>query len=319
VALCLVKQGFGQRSPDERGDTGMEFKDLVVIVLAGNDENPDLLGGSGQPSKFFMPFGHETVGDRILRAVDGLNCCKSIYLAVPLGSANRQDFTTERPLHLVSEGATRTESVMNTVREAERQGDYVGGDYVLVITGDLPLLSSSALDRLIEACEGADEADLYLGMIPLSAVAEELRQAYQTALLPYCDGVYLHSDVCLLRPDAVSEAGRNRFEEYMSVRRAHLNSLGSILRVSVTLLRIVGLRRLFPLARVIAGLRARDRGDPDRALSALEGVDRLLPSLVEEKFGLRVGLVTVHEPGLALDFDYVEQLRLLEEWAPSIA
>jgi len=71
---------------------------------------------------------------------------------------------------------------------------------------------------------------------------------------------------------------------------------------------------LLPLARVIAGLRARDRGDPDRALSALEGVDRLLPSLVEEKFGPRVGLVTVHEPGLALDFDYVEQLKLLEEW-----
>ncbi len=166
MALCLVKQGFGQRSPDERGDTAMEFKDLVVTVLAGNDENPDLLGGSGQPSKFFMPFGHEMVGDRVLRAVDGLNCCKSIYLAVPLGSAKRQDFTTERRLHLVSEGATRTESVMNTVREAERQGDYVGGDYVLVITGDLPLLSSLALDRLIEACEGADEADLYLGMIP---------------------------------------------------------------------------------------------------------------------------------------------------------
>jgi hypothetical protein len=152
------------------------------------------------------------VGDRILRAVDGLNCCKSIYLAVPLGSAKRQDFTAERPLHLVS------------------------------------------------------------------------------------------------------EAGRNRFEEYVSVRRAHLNSLGSILRVSVTLLRIVGFRRSFPLDRVIVGLRARDRGDPDRALSALEGVDRLLPSLVEEKFGLRVGLVTVREPGLALDFDYVEQLKLLEEW-----
>ena len=34
----------------------MEFNDLVAIVLAGNDENPNTLGGAGQHSKLFMPF-----------------------------------------------------------------------------------------------------------------------------------------------------------------------------------------------------------------------------------------------------------------------
>ena len=47
----------------------MESRVLIAIVLAGNDENRHILGGIGQPAKFFMPFGDERVGDRMLRAI----------------------------------------------------------------------------------------------------------------------------------------------------------------------------------------------------------------------------------------------------------
>ena len=77
----------------------MESDDLIVIILAGNDEKPDILGGLGAPSKFFMPFGDGLVGDRMLRAVDDLRCCKSIYVVVSPSHLGEFPFTTDGQRH----------------------------------------------------------------------------------------------------------------------------------------------------------------------------------------------------------------------------
>jgi len=56
---------------------------LVFVVLAGNDADPNLLGGAGQPSKFLMPFADDIVGDRILHALDQSHRCRAISVALP--------------------------------------------------------------------------------------------------------------------------------------------------------------------------------------------------------------------------------------------
>ena len=237
----------------------MQFENLIAVVLAGNDEDPCIFGGVGQESKFFLPFGCELVGDRILRAMDRLSCCKAIYVAAPPASGQQHTFATRRPLHTAPQGTTRTGSLMNALWRAQEEGHYRDGDYVLVVTGDLPLLSSSALERFIAGCREAPDADLYLGMIPAESIPEALRPAYRRDLLPFCGGSYLHSDVYLLRPDAVTPAGYKRFEEIVTIRRSDLNRLHGALRVAITLVRIVGVQGLLAFFRILAALSGRSR------------------------------------------------------------
>ncbi len=261
-----------------------------------------------------MPFGQQLVGDRVLEATDRLECCKSIYVAVAPGRVGEHTFTTEHPLHLVSQGETGTDSMMNAVWEAQRRGDYASGDQLLVMTGDLPLLSPSALERFLGACQEAEEADLYIGMVPLAAVPEALHGAYQKDLLPCRGGRYLHSEVYLVRPDSVTEAGRKRFEEIKRIRRTNLSRPGDLLRAGAVLLRMAGVGALFPFVRIVVGIRRGGRDRQERARSALDGVERITLDLIRQRFGPKASLVTVNAPGLALEFDNRDQLDTLVEY-----
>jgi molybdopterin-guanine dinucleotide biosynthesis protein A len=292
----------------------MRFNDLVVIVLAGNDENPDFLGGIGQASKVFLPFGDGLVGDCVLRAVDGLNCCKAIYLVVHPSLLREHPFTTRRPLHLAPQGETRTGSMMSGVRAAREQGDYADGDHVMVISGDLPCLSSRSLERFLEACRAEGEADLYLGMVPEEAVSPELRPTYRRDFMPFRGGRYLHSEVYLLRPVSFPELGRQRFEDIMRIRRADLNSPREVLEAAITIIKSIGLRAIPPFVRTVTGVRSGTGGDASQDGSALGPMEKLAVELVEARLGPKMALVPIDEPGVALEFDHLEQLKVLERY-----
>lgn len=292
----------------------MQLNSLVAIVLAGNDEDPNILGGIGQRSKFFMPFDGELVGDRILRAIDGLERCAPIYLVAPRVGARKHTCSTRHLIHLVAQGETRTEGLISAVQEAQEQGHYKDDDYVLVITGDLPLLATSALERFLSLCQETEIADLYIGMVPLAAVPEMLRPAYEKDFLPFCGGLCLHTDVYLLRPGSVTQVGYKRFEEIVTIRRSNLRSFHGVLQVVLTLLRVVGLRGLLPLARIVTGLQGHARDGRPRAWSGPDAIERIALSLIEKRFSPRASLVPVSEPALALEFDCDEQLGLLVEY-----
>ena len=113
----------------------------------------------------------------------------------------------------------------------------------------------------------------------------------------------------------MTEVGHKRFEEIVKIRRSGRNNLRQVLRTGSILLRIVGFRGLFPFARTVVGLRGGAKGDQRPSRSALDAVERIALDLIEEKFGPRVSLVTVHEPAIALEFDRDDQLKLLLEYA----
>jgi hypothetical protein len=293
----------------------MEFNELAVVVLAGSDENPDILGGGGQPSKFFMPFGDGLVGHRVLRAIDGLKCCKSICIAAPPERIDEHPFSTDHPLYLVPQGASSTESMANGVRGARKHGDCADGAYVLIVSGDLPLLSTAALGHFMEVCSVAEEADLYLGMLPNSAVPEELRAVYDNDFIPFRGGLYMHTETYLLRPDTMGEVGRRRFEEVMTIRRLDRRTLRGAWKIARTLVSTVGLRSMLPLARILME-GSGDSGDVQGEEAAgLDRVERAALRIVRDRLGPRANLVTVDEPGLALEFDHLQQLKVLEGYA----
>lgn len=289
----------------------MQFDQLVAIVLAGNDQDPEILGGVGQPSKFFLPFGHGLVGQRILDAIEGLGRCRCSYVAAPPGRAETHRFSTECPSYLVPQGATHTESMWNALRAAEGRGHYLAGDHVLVIAGDLPLLSSTALEGFIAACESAEEADLYIAMIPFSAVPQGLRLAYRKDALPFRGSPHLCANVYLLRPDAVTEVGYGRFERIMGIRRLSTHEIRSLLKIAATVVGVVGLRGLFPLIRVVRRLGRPTIEEPQALHQPLDWMERTTLDLIQKRFGPKISLVIPPDPSLALEFDHYEQLELL--------
>jgi len=296
----------------------VKFDRLVAIVLAGNDQDPNILGGMGQPSKFFLPFGQGLVGQRILEAIEGLGRCHCSYVAAPPGRAEAHRFSAEYPSYLVAQGVTHTESMWNALRAAEGRGHYLAGDHVLVVAGDLPLLSSAALEGFIAACESADEADLYIAMIPFSAVPQGLRPAYRKDALPFRGGPHLCANVYLLRPDAVTAVGYGRFERIMGIRRLSTYEIRSFLKIAATVTGVVGLRGLFPLIRVARRL-GRPTGERPRAPQRpLDWMETTTLDLIQKRFGPKVSLVTPPDPSLALEFDRSEQLELLLAYMDSL-
>ncbi|MBC7235816.1 MAG: hypothetical protein H5T69_08240 [Chloroflexi bacterium] len=293
----------------------MRFDRLLAVVLAGNDKDPLILGGAGQPSKFFLPFVSGLVGQCILNALDGLGRCRCCYVAVPPDQIGAGCFATECPLYLVPQGPTHTGSMWNALREAEGRGHYAAGDHVLVISGDLPLLSSAALEGFITASERVRDADLYIAMVPFSAVPLDLRQAYRKDVLPFRGGPHLCSNVYLLRPDAVTKAGYARFERLMSIRRLDLTTFHGLLKITAAVVDVVGLWGLLPLIRVARRLGRPNIEEPEAHLQPLDWIERIALDLIEKRFGPRVSFVVPPEPSLALEFDRPEQLELLSAYA----
>jgi len=293
----------------------MEFGELAIVVLAGSDVNPEILGGAGQPSKFFMRFGDGLVGNRVLRAIDKLRWCKAICIAAPPERIQGHPFSTDHPLYLVPQGASSTRSMANGVRGAREHGDCAEGDFVLVVSGDLPLLSTAALEHFMEVCEKAPEADLYLGMLPRSAVPDELREAYGNDFIPFRGGSYLHTETYLLRPDSLSEVGRRRFEEIMTIRRLNRRTVRGAWKIARTLVSTVGLRAMLPLARILMEGSGDSGDEGGQGAAGPDRVEKATLRLVEDRLGPRANLVIVEEPGLALEFDHLEQLEVLEKYA----
>ena len=297
----------------------MTLDRLLAVVLAGNDRDRRILGGAGQPSKFFLPFGQRLVGHRILDALDGLGRCHYCYVAVPPDRIGLEGFTTACPLYSVPQGPAHTESMWNALRDAQGRGHYVPGDHVLVVAGDLPLLSSAALEKFIAASEDAGDADINIGMIPFSSVPHQLRPAYQKDVLPFRGGPHLCSNVYLLRPDAVTEAGYARFERILGIRRLNLKEIRGLLKIAATVLGVVGLRGLLPLVRVARLLGRPGTKEPGACHQPLDWIESIVLDLIQTRFGPSVSFVAPREPSLALEFDCCEQLELLLAYVDPIA
>ncbi len=293
----------------------MPFEDLITVILAGNDEDATLLGGVGQQSKFFMPFGDERIGGRVLRSVDELETCKAIYVALPEPLTDHPAMPARHPIHRVAQGPTQIQSMFRAVEEAEKLGDYTPGDYVLVVASDLPMLTGKALKSFIDACAKEDLVDCYLGMIPFAELDASVQPGYQIEIMTFRDEGCLHSDVWLMKPDSLTEVGRKRMDQILHIRRLKRDSIGDMLRVGILLLTIVGVQAIPGFIRTVLSLRQSGGEDDSAPRESLDAVESMAIDLIKARFGPSMRLVRVCEPGLALGVDSHEQLELLLSYA----
>lgn len=293
----------------------MDFRDLVVVVLAGKDRDSRILGGEADgPSKFFMDFGEELAGHRIIRAVDSLLNCRSIYVVGPQPYISDYAFEAEHPLCFLEQCGTRTENLERALEEAKDRGGYTPGEHILLVMGDLPLLEARAIREYVLACERAEEADLYVGLIPARFVDPSLREIYRDDAVPYSGEACLLANVYLLRWDSVTEEGKTRYECIMAIRRVNRGNLSDLLKSAIEILRIAGLRGVVAFARVIAGMHLHKISFQGRTEWVSNGVEGEVIRIVRNAFGPSMGFVEVNEPCLGYEFDYGWQLDALREY-----
>ena len=293
----------------------MRFDSPLVVVLAGKDSDPEIFGGEvGGPSKFFMDFGGELVGRRMIQALDSVEC-RAIYVVGPGAYVSAHAFETVHPLRLLPEGKNRTDNIDRALKEAMARGEYRSGEHILLVMGDLPLLKAEAIQGFISACEGSAEADFYIGMIPMDTVDPALRETFKTEIIPYVDGVYLHSDVYLLRPDAITDVGKERFERILSIRRTDKKKISDLLETGTEIIRMAGARGVITFAKVIAGYYAHEIGSQLLTDWVSRGVEDEVTRIAERAFGPRISFVWINEPCLAYGFDFEWQLGVLSKYA----
>jgi molybdopterin-guanine dinucleotide biosynthesis protein A len=287
---------------------------LLFVVLAGNDTDSSLLGGVGQPSKFLMQFGDELTGDRIVRALDGSRHCRAIAIALPPADCETYRPRTRHPIVLAPHGPTRLASMHSALERAGTEGLYSADEYVLVVTGDLPLLTPEAIDHFCHECGEHPEADCYMGMVPLCDIDPGLHPLVTREGLVFRGQSCLHTDIYLFRPSAMSPTAQRRFDGIMAIRRTGRTSIRGFARALRLVLEIVGMNGLRPFMRVVLSIPSVTAQPQPDVAPGPDRLERSVLELIEKGFGLRLCLVPIDEPMLALGFDYRDDLKLLSDY-----
>ncbi len=290
----------------------MNFDNLVAIVLAGNDHDPEILGGGHGTSKFFMEFNDGRVYDNIISAVDGLDDCQAIYIVCSPDHMDH-DFSTKHAVTLLEQGYSRSENMKIALKAAENKGQYREGDYVLLVMGDLPLLSTESIEMFISECKTAKTSDAYIGLIPAECLDPNLTEYYKQDFLPLNNGTYLHSDVYLVNPSSITELGIDRVETIMNMRRGILSLSNDVVKAGLEIAKIARFKGLLAFGKIITGLYLYNKGNPDLSNRVMGGVETEVKRMIKDFFGPEIEFVYVGCPDLGYEFDNKNQLQALQE------
>lgn len=296
-----------------KGITMSLFQDSVAVVLAGKDKDPSVFGGEiGAPSKFFMDFNGKIIGDTILQAVDGLDC-RALYLIGPQPYLSQYKPVTRNKLIKIRAQGGRLNNLDSAVKHAKDSGYITENSHILAVMGDLPLLTTKGIESYLEECEGKD-ADVFVGMIPSSNL-ESMQSIYQHDSIPFPgkQETYMHSDVYLLKLDALTEKGRKIFEDIMSIRRISRDSISDVIGAGKTVLEIGGVNTVKTFLKVIAGFALYSKGFYGASDLVCKNLEQEINQTIESLFGLKIEFVFVKDPSTGLEFDYEWQLNALEK------
>lgn len=145
-----------------------------------------ILAGTGRPvnreNKFFLPIGSSTVGDYVISA---LNDAGRVEHIVIVGDKDRlekllsgRDKVFQKRITIVQETDNFAENVfagINKVKELllllGKSTDELRGSPVVVVGGDMPLITAKSVDYFLEMCEKAG-GDFIFPVIPTEYFAD---------------------------------------------------------------------------------------------------------------------------------------------------
>jgi len=164
-------------------------------------------------SEALIPIGEHLMVDYVVKALEKTKFIDRIALVGPVKELEEKYGDSLR-VELVEAGSTAIKSVLNGV-------EAVGfTEYVVIVSSDIPLISSDALTDFIEACIRKGGADLYYPIIEKRVSESKFPGAHRT-YVRLVEGTFTGGNVFLVRPEII-EPREELAEKLIALRKSPL-------------------------------------------------------------------------------------------------
>jgi 2-phospho-L-lactate guanylyltransferase (CobY/MobA/RfbA family) len=187
---------------------------IDALVLAGSPNNGPLKECSCAEYEALINIGNKTMVEYV---VEALIKSKNINRIVVVGPKELATIYNNSSIKIVApEG-----KIMDNLHSGLKH--LVGTGRVLVVTSDIPLLTTKALDDFLSAC-GDKKNDLYFPIVPQTSVKEKFPLVQRT-YVQLKDGVFTGGNVFLVNPAVVSKCIK-KGQEFIDFRKSPLKLCG---------------------------------------------------------------------------------------------
>jgi molybdopterin-guanine dinucleotide biosynthesis protein A len=176
----------------------------VAVVLAGGGPEPAL--APGLPNKAFLEVGGQPL---VRRVVDALRGCEAVTGVLVVGPPEPLRAALGAHVDVVAERA----SLMDNLAAAVAQ--VAGGERVLAVASDLPLLTSEVVSAFLERCTG--DADFYYTIVPQAAIERRFPTARKT-YVKVVDGTFCGGSVLCFKAGVIDRV-RPFVEQVINARK----------------------------------------------------------------------------------------------------
>jgi len=161
-----------------------------ALVIAGGSSDK-LRKYSEVAKEALIPIGDKVMVEYVMEAVEGTPGINKIAVVGPKELKNI--FADKENLIIAEEGKSAIDSILNGLRLLKPQ------DRVLIITADIPLISSEAISGFLEACQDPS-IDIYYPIVPKEANEAKypgIKRTYVTIK----DGTYTGGNAFFVNPN----------------------------------------------------------------------------------------------------------------------
>lgn len=166
---------------------------IDALVLAGSLNEGALSACSTVRYEALIPIGKKSMVEYV---VDALLGSKGIRRIVVVGPERELAVKfAEKNVTVIKPSGDLVQNVVKGIK------CLPGASRVLVVTSDIPLLNSKAIDNFLHLCNGFD-ADLYYPIVPREVVEGRFAESKRT-YVNLKEGVFTGGNIFLLNPDVV--------------------------------------------------------------------------------------------------------------------
>jgi molybdopterin-guanine dinucleotide biosynthesis protein A len=186
------------------------------IILAGGKKENLLEGGNLPENEALIPIGSRVMVEYIVDAVLGSRYIERIIIAGPRDELKKY-FQNHPGIELVESGESPVQSLLKAL-DCLSPEEYQ--EKVLVTTGDIPLLTTEAVNGFLESCRGL-EGDLFYPIVK-KETNENKYPGVQRTYVSLKEGVFTGGNMFLLKPEIMKKCSRFA-EELVRLRKKPLS------------------------------------------------------------------------------------------------
>lgn len=181
-----------------------------VLVVAGGNNGEKLHKFCDTEYKALIPIGNYIMVDLVLKSV---NKSDSVEKVVVIGPKNQleKNLSADYDL-LLDNNDTLAENVIKGASYLNQNGE------VLVITGDIPLLTSEAIDDFISRSKKQEPAGVYYSLIKKETIEKSYPQSSRT-YFKLKEGTFTGGNVALMKTKKIQE-NIDTINEVTSLRKS---------------------------------------------------------------------------------------------------